>query len=824
MSFRYLVRTLARAPGFTALATATLALGIGINTVVLTVYASVAFRPLPVHAPAEMVRLRWHTTGFNSDLFSWADYERLSKMTRSFQSLLATSAPQPVICAVSDEPANSTDIVRVRFVSSNYFDALGVSPQLGRTLTAKDGQAAIVSHDFWVTKLHSDPQVYGKALRFQGGSLSILGVAPKSFTGTGLPPQVPDVWTLASSQPMIMSGVDWQRDATAREWQVLARRNAGVSDAQASAELKVVSARWPLDGGQYVHLDLSKATFFQTDGGAFEGFRTVCAALLVAVALVLVIACVNLTHLIASRNSGREQEIGLRLALGASRARVIWHLCAESLTIGILGGITGLLLSIAACEWLQVKAVEVIHQVASGLADLSLDLSPDWHVFTWTSLISVLTGIGVGTFPALRASSRDINLVLKKTAVGGFSHGMARSSRNILLAAQVASCLVLLAAAGLLFRGAARSATIHAGFDVPHLAVVGMDTRGIAGTAPERLKIEQQALERMKTVPAVVSVAWADRVPFLGTGSGLFRNDAGMALGCVFNGVSDEYFSTLRIPVLRGRTFTKSEIEREAPVAIVSESTAARLWPRSEAVGQRLTPAASWLSDILGHQSLTVIGVVRTVRSTYLSKEDKGYVYMPRKLHDGGALFLVRTAIAPARVLSPLAETLTHVNSNLSARTYIVSMEHGPVLVQELMARAPALAASILGGLALLLACLGIYGVVSQLVSRRTREIGLRLALGATASDIVTLVGTETLRPVAWGTAIGLIGAFGVSGLLHAFIVLPDAPDLTYGAGAFDPEAFLAVLGVLLAVVLLASFVPLRRASIIDPFIALRQD
>ena len=760
--------------------------------------------------------------GFPSDQFSWGEYERLTAATRSFATVISTSTPQTITYQLQDSIPGSSQVARMRLVSTNYFDALGIMPEIGRAFSSGDRAVAIISHDFWTRKLHADPDLYGKTLSIQGAALVIVGVAPDQFAGTGVPPRTPDLWVQASDQPLVMPGIDWTHDDGSREWQVLARRRPGVKAEQYSAELAVLGGAWPLESGKPVQLSAVPATFFDTDSGAFEGFMAVCWVLMVAVGLVLLIGCVNLTNLIAARNAGREHEVALRLALGAGRWRLVRQFCAESLVIGMLGGSAGLILSAWACQWLGTKAIELVEQIANGTIGVSLDLSPDWRVLAWTAALSMITGIAVGILPALRTARVDVGLTLKRGSGGGLGGIQLRHKRNLLLTSQVASCLVLLAASGLLFRGASRSTNTNAGFDLKHLAVVGIDTRAIAGSASARIELQRQAVARMEALPEIASVAWADRVPFLGTGSGPFRNEQGTILGCIFNGVSDQYFNTLGIPLLAGRTFTRLEIEQQPPIAVISESTAKRLWPGQDPLGRKLAPATAWLRGAAGYESFTVVGVVKSIRSTYLSKEDEGYVYMPRRLRDTGALFLTRTRILPAKTFRSLSATLAGVNANLSGRTFVVGMEQGPVRIQELMVQGPAVAASILGGLALVLACLGIYGVVSHLVSQRMREIGVRIALGAARWDVIALVGSQTLRPVAWGVGVGLLGAFGVSGLLRALIVMPDVPDLTYGSGAFDLVTFLGVVSVIAAVVVVAAFAPMRRATLVEPAAALR--
>jgi predicted permease len=415
----------------------------------------------------------------------------------------------------------------------------------------------------------------------------------------------------------------------------------------------------------------------------------------------------------------------------------------------MLGGAVGMLMSGTTCRWLAIKSVELLRQITNGALGIELDLSPNWRVFGWTLGVSLLTGIGIAIVPAMRAASRDLNSTLKQGTPGSGDDAEAARSRNLLLAIQVASCLILLAGAGFLFRGALRSEHIRPGFEYQHLAILGIDTQGAAASSTSRLDVLRQAVRRMEAIPSIASVAWADRVPFLGTGTSTFENERGASLGCVFNGVSDEYFATVGIRLLAGRTFRREEIDNDAPIAVISESTARKLWPGQSPIGQRIVPGTKWLRDAIGRRpSLTVVGVVQSIRSTYLSKDDAGYMYMPRRLHAGGTLFLIRTRIAPDRTFKSLATTLAEISPQLAARAFMSTMEQGPVRMQELMAQAPATVAFILGFIALLLACIGIYGVVSHYVARRTREIGIRIALGAASWDLITAVFGQTLRPV----------------------------------------------------------------------------
>ncbi len=595
MPLRQILRKLAGSPAFTTVAVATLALGIGICTVVFTVYDAVAFRPLPVRSPETVVRLGWRTSVDASDLFSWTEYERLRESAGSITALVAASTPQSVLCTVPGSGASSPTLLRVRFVSANYFDALGVHMQIGRAFFPNDTAVAVASHRFWTNRFGSRRELPSAPLDFRNGLLNVVGVAPAGFAGTGAPPEEPNLWIIASAQTISMPGADWTR-SNIREWQILGRKMPNTAQ-----ELPLLSAHWPREEGNAVTLTIEKATFFETGRGAFATFSGVCGVLMIAVALVLLIGCINLTHLVAARNTGRQHEIALRVALGATRRQLLQLLCGESLIVGLLGGCAGFVLSVWICGFLEWKAPDIIQKLTNGAFGLAIDLSPDWRVFVWAAVVSVMTGVAVGVLPAFRATCHDANHALKQgTSVAG--GGLrSRRNRNVMLTIQVASCLVLLAGAGLLFRGASRSANIHPGFDYKHLAMIAVDARGLASTADARIGLEKKAIGQIERIPGIVSVSWADRAPFLGTGAGPFVSDNGAALGCMFNGVSDTYFTTLGVRILAGRTFTTEEIHQRAPVALVSEATARRLWPRQDPLGKTLSPSTDWLARTLEH-------------------------------------------------------------------------------------------------------------------------------------------------------------------------------------------------------------------------------
>lgn len=806
MGLRYAWRTLRRSPGFALVAILTLALGIGINTTVFSLYGAVALKPIAAREPKRLVRL----SGSHGDVFSWQECEQL-RGAQPFAGVTGTSNPQTF--------SGRDDLIQARLVSDNYFNVLGVRPQRGRGFVAGDRLAAVASYDFWERRLQADPDAVGSTVRVQNVDLTVVGIAPERFAGTGVPPRMPDLWIPLAAQAELMPGTNWQRSGEIREIQIVARLAPGVQPAQATAALQILASSWPKVDGHAQQLRARAATFFQTDTGEFETFGQICAVLMVAVALILGIGAINLVNVLFARHAAREKEFAVRLALGAGRWQLVKQLCTESLLLGTAGGAAGFLFSLWACQWIRAVVLGALERVSGGVLGVHLDLAPDWHVFAFTAAISILAGAAIGFWPALDASRRDVRNALQQ---GGGSEAGYRglwTRRNVLVSVQVAGCLVLLAGAAMLFEGAWRSGTVDPGFEMKHLLVLGMDARAAAATPQEQAALLRKAQDRIAALPEVSSIARGLVVPFLGHAFGDFTTGTGQRVRCGLDVVSTGYFETLGVPILKGRDFTREEMERQAPVVVISERAAREAWPGRNALGQQVGGLGHLFPpNTYPHDRATVIGVVANVHSTFLSKPDAAFLYLPGWTGNG----LVRTRTSPLRARRAILAAIGGVDPRLPARAFTIAMERGPVEIQKMMAEAPAIASALLGGLALVLASVGIFGLVWQLVVRRTREIAIRMALGAGRRDVTKLVLWQTLRPVMVGALIGLAGAAGISTLLAAMVATPDMPDLTYGVGAFHPLVFVGALLVLLGVVLAACLAPLRRAANIAPADALR--
>ena len=813
---RYVARQLLHAPGFALVACVTIALGIAVNTTAFTFYDAIALKPLAVTDPRSVVRVVREERAFGSELLPFSAYEVLSHDAHTVQSMVATTAPQSFAAILPGHTSDDSRFVNVRFVTPGFARQLGLRAAIGRWFDATDDHVIVLDHNFWTRSLGADPTVIGRRVRIGNVDLTIMGVAPPQFAGTGLPATAPDLWMPVPVLSEVIPGADWRHDGRAH-WQLLGRLTSPASLSELDAELARLSRSIPDSAGKPMKLAARHATFFQTDAGEFEVFQQVSAAFMVALTLILGIAAVNLVNLFAARNASREREVGVRLALGASGPRIARQLMSESVLLAVVGGLLGLIASRAIASWLREWITGTLAAVSGGVVGVFLDLAVDWRVAAYAIALSILIGLGVGLWPALRCARGDVNAVLRQG--GNSTSGVAAwSNRNLLLAVQIASSIVLLTAAGMLLSGMRLATHVDPGFDADHMLVVDVDDEA---SVAQRAVMRAEIARRIAALPSVRAVAWTQRVPFGGTHLRGVTTPAGRTTISI-DEVSETYFDAMALPIVRGRGFTREEVLAQAPLMLVSESLARLRW-RGDAIGRSVPP-----NDVLSGpdttKSYAVIGVVRDVRSNFLSRPNGPSIFFPCDLEGRLGAFLVRTRGAPASATSAIRLAIAGVSPLLTSRTHILTMRDGPMALQRLMAQAPAMVALVLALAGLALASVGVYGLISQIVTRRTREIGVHIAIGARPRQVIRLVAWKTMRPVMWGAGIGGVGAVGLSFLLRALVSAPDVPDLTFGAGAFNPIVFLAVLGALGIVVVAACCVPARRAALVDPTVALRSD
>jgi predicted permease len=827
---KYGFRMLRKHPGSTLVAVLTLGIGIGLNTSVFTVYDAVALRLLPVKEPGAVARLKaWYDDGSRSDEFTDSEYRYVRDNVASFSGVAAATTPIKV--QAQSALGRDSEALQVRLVSGNYFALLGVDAVAGRVFSSDDANeagasaVAVMSHRFWVRRFLSDPLISGKTLLLNGAPVTLIGVAPESFAGTGAPAMVPDLWIPLAVQQQV-TGQQIPRV------QLIGRRKAGVSPEQLQSEMTVTAARFEsneFEGRKIGRLTAGPATFFDTTTGDFADFTLVVEILMVAVGAVLLIGCVNLVNLLLARSATRRREIAVRLALGAGRLRIVRQLCTESALMGMLGGAAGLVVSSVICRLLSSLLESKLATFGTGAEYLFLDLSPGIKVFGFTAALSIAAGIVVGLAPARMATRNDVAGAIKQE-IGGATLGR-RWFRDSLIAAQIAASLALLVAAGLLARGVIAAGETSPGFETKKAFVIGFPPEALGKTQAERDQRLLDVMRRVREIPQIHAVALAGHPPMMGHSTAPFEpvgsrvtlesRDA-MSL---FNTVSPDYFETLGIPVILGRAFSQQEADQDAPVVMISAESAQRFWPGENPLGKRISALKELNVKRLAGRTFTVIGVVKGVRSTNLSRVDLSYIYFTTGGSFAGASnLLVRADIAGNTVIPMVRDAVAGVSPSLATQMIAMNIESGPVLLQRLMTQAPAVVAAALGMLALALAGVGIYGVVSCLVSQRTREVGVRVALGASRGRVMALIFRQAMRPVLWGVPLGVAASAFFASLLSKIIVSIEAPDLLFGASPWNPVTLIAVIAFLVVFVIGASWLPAMRATHIDPAIALRYE
>ena len=807
---RYALRLLRRAPGFTIAAVLTLALGIGLNTTLFTALNAVAFRPLPVRGGERLVRVRrWFPSENRGDIqyaFSEPEFRYIAAQAPALTNPIAAGWPVPV------EEA-SGEHVHVQFVSSNYFDVLGVVPRTGSMFgPASASDAGVVLSDtYWRRRFEQDPRIAGRTITLNGAAFTISGVTPRSFVGTANPPAVPDVWA-----PMSAEGRMLGPRTLARRYQLLGHLSPGLTRGAAEARLaplvRPLADTFRADDPTTA-LTLERATYFgETSDPRFLAF---VAVVMLVVALILLIACANLANMLLARATGRQKEIGMRLALGASRGRLVRQLLTESLLLALLGGAAGLALSIWAARLLWVLIAEPVRLFAHGDVAPLVDLTVDIRIFLFTAVVSVLAAAAFGLLPALRISRPDLIATLKDDASLFGQRVTGASLRRWFVAGQVAVSMALLLAAGLLLRGLVASRHASTGYDTTRVFDV-LYSR--PDDPPAAARMEERIVHALARAPGL-SVALVDRLPLAGTWTPPMtaHGASGRIVARTFaNRVSPEYFSTLGVAIVRGRGFRRDE--SATAVAVISERTARLFWPGHDPLGRSFTLDLNFRGKLA---AFNVIGIARDVRTASLSRPDASYVYLP--LESGGRNHvMVRSAMAPRDGVTAIHQAVGSIDPTLLHDLQVTSLEDGPLRLTRSMIDVVAEFAAALAAIALALAIAGIYGVVAYLTGGRRHEIGVRLVLGARRADVLRLVLIDGLSPVAFGASAGIALALALSAVLQSALAFPETPDVLFGVSAFDAVTFGGATVLLGLVTLAASAGPLWRATRVDPVIALR--
>jgi predicted permease len=806
---RYGIRMLAKNPGFTAIAVLTLALGIGANTAIFSVVNAELLRPLPFRDPAQLVRVasanaRIHTV---SGAVSYPDFADWRSQNHVFQDMAAYTDSSFALTGI-EQPAH----LQAATVTAGMFNLLGTLPELGRGFGPEDDEShhhvVILSHSLWKERFGGDPQIIGRVITLDNSAYTVVGVMPASFQYL-LQREAPALWS--SFGPLRESATDSstmtdQRDA--HFLRVIARLKPGVTLAAAQANMDVIAASL---GKQYP--DSNKyfgARVVSEQEELTHSIRPALFVMMVAVGFVLLIACVNVANLLLARATGRTREIAIRSALGAGRQRVVRQLLTESFLLALLAGALGLLLAIGGSAALVRFGPESLPRIA--------EIRMDGWVLAFTMGLSLATGMLFGLAPALQVSQGNIVDALKEGALSSTAGRGRQALRSSLVIAQMALALVLLVSSGLLIRSLVHLQNVNPGFDPHNVMTSNVDLPDAKYTDARKAQYFKDLMPQLKALPGVQSAAGIYPLPMGGDEIRTSFQVDGRPVAkseephTSLRDITPDYFATMRIPILQGRDFGAQDEVASTPVIIINEALARQVFPGENPIGKHIKPeVAQGASEPVMRE---VVGVVGNVKFHDLSDEWAPESYLPYgQISFGSLTLVVRTAQDAHSLARPVAEAVRSLDKDLPT--------YAPKTVEEYLnstVAQPRFNTYLLGifaALAMLLTAVGLYGVISYSVAQRTHELGIRLALGGQPRDMLRLIIGQGLRLAIFGVCLGLAAAFALTHFLSSML---------FGVSSTDPISYIAVVSLLLVVVLLACYIPARRAMRVDPMVALRYE
>jgi macrolide transport system ATP-binding/permease protein len=811
---RYAVRMLIKSPGFTLIAVLALGLGIGANTAIFSVFNGMLWRPLPIKDPQQLVVLAKKTRTVDFPLgLSYPDFQDYRQLKTVFSDLIVY-APSPVNFGAEGRPERAW----VELVSGNYFSVLGLEAARGRTFAPDEGWVLgkdpliVLGYKYWQRRFGGDSSVIGRAVQVNGHPFTIIGIAPERYRGAYYFLE-PDFYLPITMVNLLEPGApDLLTKRSDSGTRVLARLQPGITPAQAMAAAEPVERRLAQEFPD-AHKDASLLVLPELSArpepglGAFMSTAVIVFMLLVG--LVLLIACANVANLILSRANARRKEIATRTALGATRWRMMRQLLTESILLALCGGILGLVFA----RWAAMVLMSI--HIPTDLPLRLFDLRMDWRIFGFSFSAAAMTGIIAGLVPAIRASRTDLADTLKAGGRSGASEGSHRF-RNALVVAQVAVSLLLLACAGFFVRSLQNSAHVDMGFRVDHTLMLNVDL-GLQSYTEERgQQLYKQLTERVKALPGVRNAAIASYIP-MGYDTSLVSVypdgqvvDEKTKTETAFNdSVQPGYFRAAGVPVIQGREFTEADNNVSPKVAIVNDTFAKKIWPGQDPVGKVFRTEKSG-------PPIQVVGLTHTGKYLFLYETPQLYVYFPMaQKYSSGATLFVYSAGDPAQLAAGVREQVTQLDASLPVFGITTMEDHVHYGKPLLPARLGAMLVGAFGLLGLILASVGVYGVISYSVSQRTQEIGIRTALGAQRSNVLAMVLKQGMSMAFVGTAVGIVLAFLLFRGLHTML---------YGVESTDLATLTAVSALLLTVAFVASYVPALRAAKVDPVVALRNE